>query len=61
MLFGVDEGKGLVRDRRLVKVFLAIQALDPDSRRWFMDLAAAFLQNGNAERREQFVKLFDGL
>jgi len=61
MLFGSDEEKGLIRDRRLMKVFLAIQALDPDSRRWFMDLAAAFLQNGDEERRAHLAKLFDEL
>jgi transcriptional regulator with XRE-family HTH domain len=62
MLFGGSEDvKSLVRDRSLLKRFLAIQALDLQSQTWFKDLADAFLQNGSAARREQFEKLFDEL
>jgi transcriptional regulator with XRE-family HTH domain len=53
MLFGdADGSKRLVKDRLVLKRFLAIQALDPDSRKWFMDLVDAFLQNGKAAWRE---------
>jgi transcriptional regulator with XRE-family HTH domain len=63
-LFGEEEGGDpnvLIRDRLLLKRFKAIAAMDPDSRRWFIDLSDAFLQNGKAARRAQLEKLYEEL
>jgi transcriptional regulator with XRE-family HTH domain len=64
MLFGEDEDANatvLVRDRLLLKRFKAIAAMEPESRRWFIDLSDAFLQNGKAARRAQLEKLYEEL
>jgi transcriptional regulator with XRE-family HTH domain len=62
MLFGASEDpKSLIKDRLLLKLFLAIQSSDPETQRWLIDLVAAFLQNGKDARRAQFAKLFEEL
>jgi len=64
MLFGDEEREDLnvlIRDRMLFKRFKAMSATDPDSRRWFMDLCDAFLQNGRAVTRAQLEKLYEEL
>jgi transcriptional regulator with XRE-family HTH domain len=61
-LFGDDEREDmqvLMRDRDLFKCFTAIAKSDADSRRWFVDLSHAFLQNGRAATRAQLEKLYE--
>jgi transcriptional regulator with XRE-family HTH domain len=61
-LFGDEEREDmniLMRDRILLKCFTAIARLDTDSRRWFVDLSQAFLQNGRAVTRAQLEKLYE--
>jgi len=44
----------LVTGRLLLRYFLAIQSLDPGSRRLFIDFADGLIRNGKAARKAQF-------
>jgi transcriptional regulator with XRE-family HTH domain len=62
MLFGDEEREDmniLMRDRSLMRCWIAIAKLDTASRRWFVDLALAGLQNGRAATRAQLEKLYE--